>query len=130
VGDRGSTVESRSHGHSVARLFKLSYRCSDWAWACPQLVQLAARQLTAVAQPLLGYGCTGSIMRAHLYAIDHHRNRPPPPILHRATKRRCFCERLAAATTDPRRAARVGVTLLADSDLKARSALHILKEGR
>jgi hypothetical protein len=125
----GTAVALPSHGRSVARLFKLSYRCSDWAWECPRLVQLAARQLTAVAQPLQGPVAPARSC-VPIYAIDHHRNRPPPPILHRATKRRCFCERLAAATTDPRRAARVGVALLADSDPKARSALRILEEGR
>ena len=52
------------------------------------------------------------------------------PILHRATKRIRFCEMLAGATTDPRRAALVRVPLLADSDPKARSALRIRKAGK
>ena len=51
MGDRGSTVEARSH---VAWLFKVSHRCADRAWAGPRLVQLAAWKLTAVAQPLQG----------------------------------------------------------------------------
>jgi len=37
---------------------------------------------------------------------------------------------LAAATTDPRRAALVRVPLPADSDPKARSALHTRKRGQ
>jgi hypothetical protein len=65
------------------------------------------------------------------YAGDHHRNtQSAEPILHRATKRICFCEMLVAATTDPRRASLVRVPLLAISDLKARSSLHISKEGK
>jgi hypothetical protein len=76
-----------------------------------RLVRLAARQLTAVSTT--GSGCIGSIMRAPSHAIDHHRNRPAlEPILHRATKRGCFCEMLVAATTDPRRAALARMTLL------------------
>ncbi len=56
-------------------------------------------------------------MRAPSHAIDHHRNRPAlEPIRHRATKRRCFCEMLVAATTDPRRAALACMTLLVVSD--------------
>ena len=76
-------------------------------------------------------GCIGSIMRAPSYAIDHHRSKPSPePILHRATKRWCFCEMLAAAATDPRRAALVRLPLLANSDPTARSALCIRKGVR
>ena len=73
-------------------------------------------------------GCIGSTMRAPSYAIEHHRSKPSPePILHRATKRLCFCEMLSAAATDPRRAALARMTSLADSDPKARSALHTRK---
>ena len=80
-----------------------------------RLVRLAARQLTAVAQPLQPRSDSiGSIMRAPSHAIDHHRSKPSlEPILHRATERRCFCGMLAAATTDPRRAALVCVPVLA-----------------
>ncbi len=71
-------------------------------------------------------------MRAPSYAIDHHRSKPAQePILHRTTKRLCFCEMLAAATTVPRSAALVRVPALADSDPTARSALHIsVKRGQ
>ena len=73
----------------------------------------------------------GSIMRAPSSAIDHHRSEPSlEPILPRATKSRCFCGMLVAATTDPRRAALVLLPSLADSDPKARSALRIRKAGK
>ena len=64
-------------------------------------------------------------------ASDHHRNKPSlEPILHRATKRICFCGMRAAAKTDRRRAALVRVPSLAVSDPKIRSALRICKEGK
>jgi hypothetical protein len=44
--------------------------------------------------------------------------------LSKFTKRKC-CEMPAAVTTDRRRADLVHMPLLADSDVKARSALHI-----
>jgi hypothetical protein len=97
------------------------------------LMRLAARQLTAVAQPLQGplasaRLCVPLRVRSITTGVSHLYE----PILHRATKRRCLCAMLAAATTDPRRAAlvRVPCTSLADSDPKARSALRIRKEGK
>ena len=125
TGDRGSTAESPSH---VARLFKLSYRCADWAWACPatRAARCAAadrsHRRTASARSV----SIGSVMRASSNASEYHRNKPSPePILPRATKHICLCKMLAAATTDPRRAALARVPLLANSDPKARSALCI-----
>ena len=77
VGDRGSAVEARSH---VARLFKVSHRCADRSWAGPRLVQLAARQLTAVAPPLQGpvasaRSCVPLRVRAITTGISHLRSR-------------------------------------------------------
>jgi hypothetical protein len=59
VGDRSSTGKSRSN---VARLFKLSYQCADWAWAGPRLVQLAARQPDSGRTASGKVGCVGAIM--------------------------------------------------------------------
>jgi hypothetical protein len=78
-----------------------------------------------------GSVCIGSIMRAPSYVIDHHRNQPSlEPILPRTIERRCFCGMLVAVTTDPRRAALARVPWLADSDPRARSALHTPKRGQ
>ena len=76
MGDRGSTAESQ-----VARLFKFappmcSVRSRTGRGHALRLVRLAARQLTAVAQPLQGPVSIGSIMRAPSYAIDYHRSKP------------------------------------------------------
>ena len=75
-----------------------------------RLMQLAAEQLIAVAQPLQGPVASARTCVPLRITIDHHRSKPSlEPILDRATKRRCFCGMLAAATTDPRRAALVCV---------------------
>ncbi len=100
----------------------MSYRCADCAWAGP-------RCSPRLVQPRQGPVASARSC-ARSYAIDHHGNKQSlEPILHRATKHICFCEMLAAATTDPRRAARVQVPVLANLDPKARSALRICKEG-
>ena len=79
-----------------------------------RLVRPAAQQLTAVAQPLQGPVASARSCVPLRITIDHHRSKPSPePILDRATKRRCFCGMLAAATTDPRRAALARVPVLA-----------------
>ena len=74
MGDRSRSGESQSN---VARLFKLSYRCADWAWAGPRLVQLAARQ------PDSGRTASGKVrlrrrdhVPLHMRSIAH-RNRHP-----------------------------------------------------
>jgi hypothetical protein len=93
-----------------------------------RLVRLAARQLTAVAQPLQGplasARSTGPLrVRSITTGVSHlYRSFIGAPS---ACAYRHFCEMLAAATTDPRRAALVRVPLLANSDPKARSALCI-----
>ena len=113
VGDRGSKVESH-----VARLFKFEppmcsvHHTADWARHALRLVQLAARQLTAVAQPLQGPVASARSC-VPLRASYHHRNQPSlEPILPRATKRGCYCGMLVAASTDPRRAALARMTSL------------------
>ena len=96
-----------------------------------RLLRPAARQLTAVAKPLQGPVASARSCVTLSSASYHHRNQPSlEPILPRATKRGCFCGMLAAATTDPRRAALVLLPSLADSDPKARSALHTRKGGK
>ena len=107
----------------------MRHRCAvctaDWARAWPATHAASCSAADCGRTASAGSGCIGSNMRAPSHAIDHHRNRPAlEPILHRATKRRCFCEMLVAATTDPRRAALARMTLLVVSDPKARSALH------
>ena len=127
----GATVESH-----VARLCKFAPpMCSvhhsrlGEAWPATHAASCSAADSRRTASA--GSGCIGSIMRAPSYAIDHHRSKPSPePILHRATKRLCFCEMLSATATDLRRAALVRLPLLANSDPKARSALCIRKGVR
>ena len=110
----GATVESH-----VARLCKFappmcSVHSRTGRRRALRLVRLAARQLTAVAQPLQGPFASARTCVPLRITIDHHRSKPSlEPILDRATKRRCFCAMLAAATTDPRRAALVCVPVLA-----------------
>ena len=107
----------------------MRHRCAvctaDWARAWPATHAASCSAADCGRTASAGSGRIGSNMRAPSHAIDHHRNRPAlEPILHRATKRRCFCEMLVAATTDPRRAALARMTVLVVSDPKARSALH------
>ena len=91
-----------------------------------RLLRPAARQQAAVAKPLQGPVASARSCATLSSASYHHRNQPSlEPILPRATKRGCFCGMLAAATTDPRRAALVLLPLLANSVPKARSALCI-----
>ena len=95
----------------------MRHRCAvctaDWARAWPATHAASCSAADCGRTASAGSGCIGSNMRAPSHAIDHHRNRPAlEPILHRATKRRCFCEMLVAATTDPRRAALARMTLL------------------
>ena len=100
----------------------------DWAWTCPATRAASCSEADGRRTASARSVSIGSIMRAPSHAIDHHRSKPSPePILHRATRRLCFCEMLSAAATDPRRAALARMTSLADSDPKARSALHTQK---
>ena len=95
----------------------MHHRCAvctaDWARAWPATHAASCSAADCGRTASAGSGRIGSNMRAPSHAIDHHRNRPAlEPILHRATKRRCFCEMLVAATTDPRRAALARMTSL------------------
>ena len=122
--------------HTSRGSSSLSHRCvvcttADWARACPATRAASCSAADCGRTASTGSGCIGSIMRAPSSAIDHHPNRPAlEPILPRATRRGCFCGMLVAATTDPRRAALVLLPSLADSDPKARSALHTRKGVR
>ena len=133
MGDRGSTGESH-----VARLFKLAPpMCSVHSRTghghALRLVRLAARQLTAVAQPLQGplasaRSCVPLRMRSittgvsHLYRADPSSGHQAPMLLRDArgcddgSATRCTCSRALSS--------------LADSDPKARSALRIQEAGK
>ena len=95
-----------------------------------RLVQLAARQLTAVSTT--GSGCIGSIMRAPSHAIDHHRNRPALEPNPSSGPRAPMLLRDAGGCDDgsATRCACSHDLAVADSDPKARSALHIRKGGQ
>ena len=126
----GATVESH-----VARLGKFAPpMCSVHSRLGEGIPATRAARCSAVDSrrtASAGSGCIGSILRAPSCAIDQHRSEPSlEPILPRATRRGCFCGMLVAATTDPRRAALVLLPSLADSDPKARSALHTRKGVR
>ena len=130
MGDRGGTGESH-----VARLFKLAPpMCSVHSRTghghALRLVRLAARQLTAVAQPLQGplasaRSCVPLRMRSittgvsHLYRADPSSGYQALMLLrdacgcHDGSATRCTCS--------------VVLSSLADSDPKARSALHTRK---
>ena len=100
----GSTVES----HVAPPMCSVHSRTGQRACPATRAASCSAADGRRAASARFGY--VGSIMGAPSCAIDHHRNKPSPEaILHRATKRRCFCAMLAAATMDPRRAALVRV---------------------
>ena len=133
MGDRGSTGESH-----VARLLKFAPpMCSVHSRTghghALRLVRLAARQLTAVAQPLQGpvksaRSCMPLRMRSittevsRLYRADPSSGHQAPMLLRDAGG----CDDGSAA----RRTCSRALSPLADSDPKARSALRIRKEGR
>ena len=128
--DRGSTGESH-----VARLFKFAPpMCSVHSRTghehAVRLVRLAARQLTAVAQPLQDLlasarSCVPLRMRSittgvsHLYRADPSSGHQAPMLLRHAGG----CDDGSAA----RRTCSRALSSLADSDPKARSALHTQK---
>ena len=132
---RGRPREQLS-SHTSRGSASLRHRCAvctiaDWARAWPATHAASCSAADSRRPASAGSGCIGSIMRAPSHAIDHHRSKPSPePILHRATKRLCFCEMLSAAATDLRRAALVRLPSPAVSDPKARSALCIRKGVR
>jgi hypothetical protein len=133
VCDRVSTRESR-----VARLFKFeppmcSVHSRTGHGHALRLVQLAARQMKAVAQPLQGpfasaRSCVPLRVRSITTGVSHlYRANPSSghqaPMLPRdaggcddGSATRCTCSRALSS--------------LADSDPKARSALRIRKEGK
>ena len=133
VGDRGSTGESH-----VARLFKFAppmccVHSRTGHGHALRLVRLAARQLTAVAQPLQGplasaRSCVPLRVRSittgvsHLYRADPSSGHPAPMLLCNAGG----CDDGSAA----RRTCSRALSSLADSDPKARSALRIRKKGK
>ena len=129
---RGRPREQLS-SHTSRGSASLRHRCAvctiaDWARAWPATHAASCSAADGRRTASAGSGCIGSIMRAPSYASYHHRNQPSlEPILPRATRRGCFCGMLAAASTEPRRAALARMTSLADSDPKARSALHTQK---
>ena len=128
MGDRGSNC--RVTRRAALQVCATDVQCAqqDWARACPVTRAASCSAADSRRTASAGSGCIGSIMRAPSHAIDYHRSKPSlEPILPRATKRRCFCGMLAAATTDPRRAALARMTSLVLSDPKARSALHTRK---
>ena len=136
MGDRGSTGESHVR---VARLFKLAppmSRCSVHSRTghghALRLVRLAARQLTAVAQPLQGplasaRSCVPLRMRSittgvsHLYRADPSSGHQALMLLRDA----CGCHDGSAT----RRTCSRVLSSLADTDPKARSALRIREAG-
>ena len=109
-----ATAVERS-SHTLRGSSSLSHRCAvcttaDWARACPAARAASCSAADCGRTASAGSGCISSIMRAPSSAIDHHRSKPSlEPILPRATRRGYFCGMLAAATTDPRRAALVRV---------------------
>ena len=133
MGDRGSTGESH-----VARLFQFpppmcSVHGRTGHGHALRLVRLAARQLTAVAQPLQGplasaRSCVPLRVRSittgvsHLYRADPSSGHQAPILPRDAggcddgSATRCTCSRALSS--------------LADSDPKARSALRIRREGK
>ena len=74
----------------------MRHRCAvctiaDWARAWPATRAASCSVADGRRTASAGSSCIGSNMRAPSYAIDYHRSKPSPePILHRATKRRCF----------------------------------------
>ena len=138
MGDRGSAGESH-----VALLFKFappmssccSVRSRTGHGHALRLVRLAARKLTAVAQPLQGplasaRSCVPLRMRSittgvsHLYRADPSSGHQAPIILRLGGA--CGCGDGSAT----RRTCSRALSSLADSDPKARSALRIRKEGK
>ena len=133
MGDRGSTVESH-----VARLFQFEPpMCNVHGRTghghALRLVRLAARQLTAVAQPLQGplasaRSCVPLRVRSITTGVSHLWSRSflGPQSADASTR----CWRLRRRIRDARLLLACPVLAVADSDPKARSVLRIRKEGK